>query len=176
MTKQETVKLFMVISAAYPREKAFSTCDEQMVSVWHEMLEDIDFSNAVTAIKSHISTSPFSPSISDLRKWASEAENGTITPADAWGKVIEAVKKYGYYQEKKAREYMTAPVWDVFSKTFPSWQSFCMSENIDVDRAHFMKMCEGLHKNNVLPVDVKNKLSSGNRMLIGNGNGKNEQR
>lgn len=166
----------MVIAAAYPREKAFSTCDEQMVSVWHEMLEDIDFSNAVTAIKSHISTSPFSPSISDLRKWASEAENGTITPADAWGKVIEAVKKYGYYQEKKAREYMTAPVWDVFSKTFPSWQSFCMSENIDVDRAHFIKIWEGLNKNNVLPCDVKKKLISGNRMLIGAKNGEDEQR
>lgn len=96
MTKSEVVKVFMAIAKLFPRDNAFKNADKDMVEMWHEMLEDIPFDNAIAAIKATVSTSPFPPSIAEIRDYATRL-NGPrrMTAEEAWGQACEVIKTYG---------------------------------------------------------------------------------
>ncbi len=96
MTKSEVVKVFMAIAKLFPRDNAFKNADKDMVEMWHEMLEDIPFDNAIAAIKAAVSTSPFPPSIAEIRDYATRL-NGPrrMTAEEAWGQACEVMRTYG---------------------------------------------------------------------------------
>ena len=107
------------------------------------MLADIPLVAAENAIAAHVSTNPFPPSIAEIRGWVingSDSETGV----EAWGRIMEAMRKYGSYEPKKARAYMGEEIWGVMQGVFPSWQHLCMSENAEADRAHFIKAWDSL--------------------------------
>lgn len=56
MTKQETIKVLSVISAAYRREYKDMTNDEKQttVALWHKAFEDIPFEDVMEAAQSYI--------------------------------------------------------------------------------------------------------------------------
>lgn len=96
MTKSEVVKVFMAIAKLFPRDNAFKNADKDMVEMWHEMLEDIPFDNAIAAIKATVSTSPFPPSIAEIRDYATRL-NGPrrMTAEEAWGHACDVMRNYG---------------------------------------------------------------------------------
>lgn len=96
MTKAETVKLFVIIKALFPRDDAFRNATPDMVSAWAEMLEDIPFEHAKAAVKATVATSPFPPSISEIRDYATRLTAPKRMSADeAWGIAAEVIRKYG---------------------------------------------------------------------------------
>lgn len=96
MTKQEIIKLFLAISAAYPRDEKFAKADPLMVGMWHKGLEDISYEDAEKAVIAAMSTSEFPPGIASIRDYATRL-NGPrrMTAEEAWGQACEVIRTYG---------------------------------------------------------------------------------
>jgi hypothetical protein len=139
LKKTETVQLLAVINAAFPNMQV----TEAMVSLWYELLGDIDFGLAKAAVKKLLLQSPYPPTIADIRKQALEIATPSedrIDAAEAWGEVIEAIRHYGYYRQKDALESMSPRTAKVVR--YMGWQEICHSERPDVVRGQFLKMYE----------------------------------
>ena len=112
MLRSETVKMFALIKSLFPRDEAFKNATPDMVNAWTDMLQDIPFDAACAAIKAAVSTSPFPPSIAEIRDYATRL-NGPrrMTAEEAWGQACEVIKTYGTKTvlregaEEKAPEY-----------------------------------------------------------------------
>ena len=102
MNKAETVKLFTIISAMFPRDMKFAQADQLMIDMWQKMLADIPYDAAEKAITASVSTSPFPPSIAEIRDYATRL-NGPrrITAEEAWGIASDAIRTYGLNTVKK---------------------------------------------------------------------------
>lgn len=104
MTRDETKKIIMVISASYPN---FKPQDLRMtVDVWHSMLDEYSYIQVSTALKAYIAsdTSGFAPSIGqviELMKKIEEPEE--LNEMEAWGLVSRAIRN-GYYGAEKEFE------------------------------------------------------------------------
>lgn len=96
MTKNETVKLFAIIKALFPRDDAFKNATPDMVVAWAEMLADIPFDHAKAAVKAAVSTSPFPPAISEIRDYATRITGPRrMTAEEAWGQACDVIRQYG---------------------------------------------------------------------------------
>lgn len=102
MNKKETVALFGLIAALFPRDEHFTKPDATMRDAWAEMLADIPFDAAKAAIKASVATSPFPPSIAEIRDYATRL-NGPrrLTAEEAWGLAQDAMRTYGLNTVKK---------------------------------------------------------------------------
>ena len=96
MNKAETVKLFTVISAMFPRDTKFAQADQLMIDMWQKMLADIPYDAAEKAVTATVSTSPFPPSIAEIRDYATRL-NGPrrMTAEEAWGHACDVMRNYG---------------------------------------------------------------------------------
>ena len=157
MTKSETIKLFGLIGSLYPRDNAFIGATDEMKSAWHQMLADIPFDLAVSALQRHASLSPYPPSISEIR---SATVKATLSPDVAWGMVAKAISQYGSRQGKAARDSLPPEVWAVVERM--GWISLCMSEAPEVGRGQFLKLFELQNKRererSVLPEGLAQRL------------------
>ena len=105
MTKSETVKLFVIIKSLFPRDDAFKNATPDMVSAWTEMLEDVPFDHAKAAVKAAVATSPFPPSIAEIRDYATRlTAPKRLTADEAWGIASECIRKYGLQTRRIAPE------------------------------------------------------------------------
>lgn len=96
MTKKEVVALFGLIAALFPKDTAFVKADATMRDAWAEMLEDIPFDHAKAAVKAAVATSPFPPSIAEIRDYATRLTTPKRLSADeAWGIASDVIRKYG---------------------------------------------------------------------------------
>jgi len=117
MTKSETVQLFVIIKSLFPRDEAFRNATPDMVSAWTEMLADIPFDHAKAAVKAAVATSPFPPSISEIRDYATRlTAPKRLTADEAWGIAQDVIRNYGTRTvlkegcEEKPPEYSDATV------------------------------------------------------------------
>lgn len=165
MTKSEVVKVFMAIAKLFPRDTAFIHADKEMVNMWHEMLEDIPFDNAMSAVKASVATSPFPPSIAEIRDYATRLTGPRrLTAEEAWGIANECIREYGLrtvpkegFAEKKyefvrfgepvrvqpsgleyeAKRHCPEDVWGLLQRM--GYADIVRSDNPDVIRGQFMK-------------------------------------
>lgn len=160
MTEREVAILLGIMQNAYPKFYANGFDVEIAVSLWYEMLQDIGIDLAKAAVHMHISTSPFPPTISDIRKHALNAVNKSVSADEAWGQVKKAISTCGIYQEEKALKSMDESVAKLVRRF--GFKDLCMSENIMADRAHFIKLWEASSKYEkeqaLIPKNVKDKL------------------
>lgn len=104
MTRDETKKIIMIISASYPN---FKPQDLRMtVDTWHMMLNEYSCAQVSIAVKAYIAsdTSGFAPSIGQvvgLMKKIEEPEE--LNEMEAWGLVSRAIRN-GYYGAEKEFE------------------------------------------------------------------------
>ena len=103
MTRDETIKILMVIQAAYPNYKPQDKTIA--VNVWMEMLLDISYEQVSTAVKAYIQTdtSGFAPSVGDIREKARAifSEDNDINETAAWSMVWKAICNSGYHAEEE---------------------------------------------------------------------------
>lgn len=93
MTWEETIKAIGIITTAYPNFDKFR--DEKhirsMVAIWADMFSEDDAGLVALAVKEHISTSKWPPSIAEIREIMTRIAHPDIIPPDeAW----EVVSKY----------------------------------------------------------------------------------
>lgn len=155
MTKKETVALFGLIAALYPRDEKFTHPDATMRDAWAEMLEDISFDHAKAAIKASVATSPFPPAISEIRDYATRLTTNRRRPADeAWGIAARCCRAVGYNDygfvsppytsEERAAAFMhkneADDVWTAMQNI--GYRDLCKGEP-DVVRGQFMRAWTG---------------------------------
>lgn len=165
MNKKETVALFGLISALYPRDEKYANADKMMILAWQEMLADIPFDTAKAAIKASAATSPFPPSIKDIRDFATRfSGNRRMTAEEAWGIASEMMRTYsarlvpieGFEREEapvakfgepvkprpsgleyEAKRHCPKEVWELMERM--GYSDMCASDNPDVIRGQFMR-------------------------------------
>jgi hypothetical protein len=102
MSKEEIVKLLMMIQAAYPNYKPQDKTIA--VNMWHEMLKDYEANEVMTAFKAYVASdsSGFAPSIGQIiGKIRLVNQSETELPAlEAWAMVSKALRN-GYYGAEK---------------------------------------------------------------------------
>jgi hypothetical protein len=162
MNPRETIKLMAILAAEYGDKFQIT---EARTDLWVEMLADLPYPVAETAVYKILSSSPFPPTISDIRKKALPDE---VDAAEAWGEVIKAVRYHGIYGEKEAMESLTPRTRKVV--TWMGWREICMSEEVGVTRGQFLKMYGQVQERDkqdaLLPEGLK-KLVSGMKQIGG---------
>ncbi len=135
MNKEQTSKLLAVLAAAFPRFEP----DDLTLTVWHEMLGDLEYPIASLAVKACMLQNTFAPSISEVRKAAIKLMNpDKLSASEAWEFVNKMLDKHGYYQAVEAMESMTPLVARVVRAI--GYSKMCLSENISVERGQFMRL------------------------------------
>lgn len=103
MTRDETIKILMVVQAAYPNYKPQDKT--VAVNVWTEMLADIPYEQVSTAVKAYIQSdkSGFAPSIGDIREKVHNifAEEDELNETAAWSLVLKAIRRSTYYSDEE---------------------------------------------------------------------------
>lgn len=94
MTKAEFNQLAMLIKELYPRdEKMFS--HPSQLEIWYQMLSDIGYNEAVSAVAKHAQTNTFPPSIADIRRGSEETTEWLVAYDDA----LYIIGRYGTYSK-----------------------------------------------------------------------------
>lgn len=113
MTREETIKLIGIITMAYPNFDKFK--DEKqirsMVGVWADMFAEDDGRIVAIAIKQHISTSKWPPSIAEIREIMAGIQHPDIIPPDeAWVAVSKLLYTEGEYCHTDIHKILPAPI------------------------------------------------------------------
>lgn len=102
MTRDETIKILMVVQAAYPNYKP---PDKTVtVNLWCEMLGEYPYQQVSNAVTAYIKTSKsgFAPSIGDIidRMQLLYGDNG-VNEMEAWRLVQKAMGNSGYHADEE---------------------------------------------------------------------------
>lgn len=139
MTTQEFATISAAIRAAWPSANIMP--DRQSKEVWWTMLADLDYKPCLMALKEHMSTCKFPPSIAELRE---KTAGMTQAPVRDWGEAWEDVKRAirfkGMYREQEALEQLDEITQKCVRRL--GFQSLCTSENETADRANFRMIYE----------------------------------
>ncbi len=156
MTKAQVSELLALMSVAWPKFES----DDAKIALWHEMFQDVDFRVASAALKRLMATSPYPPSIYDLRKQVCEVHYpDDLDPATAWGLVADAVRRHGWYESQRGMESLPEKVRRVVQMM--GWQEICEGQP-EINRAQFMRMYETVRKREaeqaLLPDGLRKKI------------------
>lgn len=173
MTKDEFMILASAIRTYYPKENILP--NKQALELWYRELKDIPYEVAEVALREHVHTSNFSPSIAELRKTAYFLQNGSISDwGKGWEQVTKAISKYGAYRADEAIESMDELTKETVKRI--GFSTICHSSNITAERANFRMIYEELAKKKEndmkLPEELRQNmkmlyLPEGNNMAIG---------
>ena len=94
MASEKQVRgLLRAISGAYP---TFELTDDR-VSIYVKLLADLDAEALIAATQQHIATSKFPPTVAELREACASLTRPALPAwADAWGEVLDAIRRVGY--------------------------------------------------------------------------------
>lgn len=70
MNKQDTENVLNIVNASYPQYLKHMTPIERktQLAVWHDLLRDYDKGDVLAAVRKHVETSKYPPSIADIRE------------------------------------------------------------------------------------------------------------
>jgi hypothetical protein len=127
MTRAETAALIATLKAAYTRMEIPDL--DGMIALWTKMLGDLDAGALVLAVEKHIASSPFPPTIADLRKLVVTA----VLPAPAevaWSEIQRALERANRSIVPTWSSELVARVVDDLG----GWSRLC---DIPTDQLHF---------------------------------------
>lgn len=173
MDKKEFGLFASALRTYYPREQILP--NKEAMELWYRELKDIPYLVAETSLRKWVSTNKWSPSIAEIREMVANVQNGQIPDwGEAWEQVRNAIRRYGYYQQKKAMDSL-----DPLTRRCVEMIGFvnlCMSENQVADRANFRQCYEVLAQREqtrqqvALPLqDVIKQIQSNGFMMLGDG-------
>lgn len=92
-SRPEILALLHVISEAYP---TFELTDGR-IKVYQDMLSDLDAPALKAAVRQHIAVSKWPPTVAELREGCADLTRPALPAwSDAWGEVLEAIRRVGY--------------------------------------------------------------------------------
>ena len=135
---KELFKTMAVLGAAYPNFEVQETTGE----VYFKLLEDIPAETLERAALEHIARSKFFPTIAELRQAAFdllEASSPLPEGHEAWQAVLAEVERVGHAGSPEFDSPLIAKAVGTLG-----WRTICLSDNVAVERAHFMQVYSGL--------------------------------
>lgn len=134
MTKQECAVLVGIIASAYPAWKP----TEETVTVYVELLSDLNHNEAHNAVRSLLMASEYPPSVAAIRKKVLEGQNGLpLSKNDAWQAVMSEVNTKSVYHPYSFTDPVVAEVVKAIG-----YRNICTSTNLDTIRAQFFRLYE----------------------------------
>jgi len=157
MTQKEAGNLVGLAMANYPGMQ-----EKDMVptaKLWQKMLSDIPYELAEKAILKVITTAKYFPTIAEIREAAVTLSSPNIPCAiEAWGEVMNALRRYGYYRTQEALDSLSPLTRQVVKMI--GWTHIAMSEEIGVLHGQFRMAYEQYAKrardSQTLPVFLQN--------------------
>ena len=144
----EVIKVFAIMSLAWPNFKA----KDGTIEVYASMLEDIPPDVLVAAARTLIASGgEFFPSVSAWRQTALDImlnKAGTPTAIEAWEEAVKECNRcgdYWRYQEGKKYPEYTHPLIESCVSAI-GYAQILETENVDIVRAHFLKAYESLRQ------------------------------
>jgi hypothetical protein len=131
----ETARLLAVVAAAYPSFEV----DEIRHRVWTETLGDLDYELASLAVRRHIASSKWPPAVAEIREHAFALSSPDhLSGAEAWGELMGAVRRFGYYAEVEGLASLSPETRQVAELI--GWRDINLCEEVDVLRGQFLRM------------------------------------
>jgi len=136
MASEKQVRgLLRAISGAYP---TFELTDDR-VSIYVKLLADLDAEALIAACQQHIATSKFPPTVAELREACASLTRPALPAwADAWGEVLEAIRRVGYLGQPS----FSHPLITQAVHSMGGWKLLCAMEISETatQRAQFRDM------------------------------------
>lgn len=139
MNKKEFAVFAQGLRTYYPREKILP--NNQSMELWFAQLEDIPQQVAEAVLHKWVAVNKWAPTIADIREGAAEIMQGEIPDwGEGWRETMRAIRRFGIYDQEKA----IASLDEVTAITVQriGWDTLCMSENIEIERANFRMIYE----------------------------------
>lgn len=135
MTREETKTILALLASVYSLN-LMPAVTEMTINVWFQMLSDLDYRLAQTAVAAWVQTEKYPPTIADIREKCVTSKPDTAPKA--WGKLNAAIKKYGPYHQGELLESITDPTLRRIVDQF-TLQHFLMrlEANKSIDYAQF---------------------------------------
>lgn len=135
MTRADAAEIVAMLTAAFPDARwSDATCQ-----LYEQAILDLDVQVARAATLRLIATSRFRPTVAELRDAAADVAVGERRRgADAWGDVVQAIRRFGSYRTPVFDDPITARVVEALG-----WRNLCLSESPEAsDRARFIELYE----------------------------------
>jgi len=161
MTKEETVVAISLIASLYPNWVP----NKDTITVFHELLKDLDGELVISSIKVLLQTTEKQPTVAGIRKQVLSTMGVLpISRSEAWEEVRLAIKKYGRDGFRLYIEDAT----EVCLKAVETigWKELCVTENVDITRAHFWKVYDELVEKSLKKVLVTRGLLKGSNKAL----------
>lgn len=133
------------LKTAFPKDNLLSTPDQ--MEWWYDLLKELPFQTAMLSLKKYALSNKFPPTIAELMTIAADLMAERLPDADeAWGEIMQAVRKYGYPQEAKALASLSETVRKTVERI--GYQSICQSpcDQINTFRAQFKGFYEAEYR------------------------------
>lgn len=159
MNKKEIINLLGIATANFPTMQERDM--KPTAILWEKSLSDIPYEVAEKSLLKVLSTSRFFPTIAEIREASVQlTQPRQIDAIEAWGIIIQAIRKYGHYREKEGMDSLPPDVREM-AKQF-TWRELCLNENPDTLRAQFRMAWETQAKRTKetksLPTEVRQML------------------
>lgn len=95
MTVDEFGQLAAAIKTFFPKDNMLPT--NKAMDLWFDMLKDLTYESAYAALKKHVASSRFPPTIADIREGATDfTVPNELNEMEAWSLVSKAIRNSGY--------------------------------------------------------------------------------
>ena len=143
MNAGEISTLLTFIESLYGKNVS-PTQSKITIEAWLMVLGDLDYREvqlSVVALSSE--NRSFPPNPGQIRSKLAASKMNIISSEEAFGKIREAVRIFGSYQESEARAWLGPELSEVVTRQ--SWSYFCemQRDNITTYAAQFRRMWEG---------------------------------
>ena len=165
VSKQEFATLVLAMQAMYGDE--FIGTEEAM-DVWFALLHDLDYQILSKALKKHMLTNKFKPTVAELREIYADLICPVISDwSEGWEQVSKAIGHYGMYRTEEAMESFDEVTREAVKRL--GFQNICLSESIVADRARFAEIYQAIQQRKRIAVNIGSALpdlqESVNRLL-----------
>lgn len=141
MNKEEFSQFAMALKTYYPREEKLLV-NQQAMGLWYMQLQDLSYDVASAALNKWVALNKWSPSIADIRSYASSIVYGDIPDwGEAWELVLDSIRRFGMYRKQEGISYIGEHNRIALRCAERiGYDTLCMSENLSVERANFRMM------------------------------------
>lgn len=172
MNTHEFQKIADAIKTYYPRENPFPNMEA--MQLWYEEFKELSYEDVVKGLRRHVNTSKWCPTIAELKEAIVTNTAGEKDWGAAWNECMDAIHKYGMYQEAEALKSM-APTTRIIVERV-GYKELCRSENQTADRANFRMVFNEVINNEyekaALPVGLQEQIAQiGGVELLEDGHG-----
>jgi hypothetical protein len=159
MNRKEIINLLGIATANFPNLQQKDMTPTAVL--WEKTLSDVPYDVAENAVIKVLATSRFFPTIADIREAVGQiTQPRTLDAMEAWGLIGEAIRKYGYYQQAEAMNFLPDEVVKMVRQF--TWRELCLSENPETLRAQFRMAWETRSKRTnelkALPIGIRELL------------------